>query len=157
LINRYTGNDYSNFKRTVHDAIHGENGPPVPHASTWFRDGPRHPRRVVSSTDNTGNGSDYSDDEVIIESATTNLKCPLTLLMFVEPWSNKKCPHTYEKAAFLGYFETEARAFQPSQRRGPVPSVRQVKCPETGCEAVSYLLQCLGVSEIMTVLDASTR
>ena len=34
---RYSeNNDYIGFRQSVHDARHGDEGPPLPHASTWF-------------------------------------------------------------------------------------------------------------------------
>ena len=138
---RYDVNDYRNFKRGVHDACHqGENAPPVPHASTWFDDDTSSSsRRVRNSTDNTNNADEDSDEEVIIQSETRNLKCPLTLQYFIEPYSNNKCKHTFEKAAILDYHQKNAVAFMPSTQRGQRTGPRQIKCPQTGCEKVSFL------------------
>ena len=142
---RYVNNDYKSFKRTVHDAMHpGDDSPPVPHASTWFSEnemaGSRN-RRTRNSTDNANNESDEEDD-VIIASATTNLKCPLTLQMFVEPYSNNICSHSFEKSAIIAYHYENGVAFAPpNQRRGQrtAEGPKQVKCPSVGCDAVSLL------------------
>jgi hypothetical protein len=82
-LDRYADhNDYRNFKRTVHDALHpGENQPPVPHASTWFpEDNPKESagarRRRNNTIDNTNNSD---DDEIEMVGLSTNLKCPLSL------------------------------------------------------------------------------
>lgn len=146
---RYVNNDYRGFKQTLHDALHpGDDAPPVPHPSTWFPTDPTdkaagsRSRRLGNSTDNMNNASD-EDDDVIIASATTNLKCPLTLQMFVEPYSNTVCKHTFEKAAIIAYHHDNAVAFaQPGQRRGhrAPEGPKQVKCPQLGCEAVSIIV-----------------
>lgn len=136
-------NDYKSFKRTVHDAMHpGEDAPPVPHASTWFTKdeapGSRN-RRQKNSADDVNDESD-EEDEVIIASATTNLKCPLTLQMFVEPYSNNVCSHSFEKSAIIAYHRENGVAFAPpNQRRGEraPQGPKQVKCPSVGCDAVS--------------------
>jgi len=128
----------------VHDALHhGPDAPPVPHANTWFPEdnadrssGSRRRRHG----DNT-NDDDDDDDEVIIARATTNLKCPITLQMFKEPYSNNVCKHTFEKSAILDYHRENAVAFMPPSQRGRgqrqhAQGPKQVKCPQTGCDAV---------------------
>ena len=132
-------NDYKNFKRAVHHALHpGENAPPVPHPNTWFKEASSS-RRLNNSTDNTNNADESSDDEVIIQSATTTLKCPLTLKYFNEPYSNHVCNHSFEKEAILDYHRINGVTFIPSSQRGQPASrsEKQVKCPQTGCEKVS--------------------
>jgi hypothetical protein len=130
----------------VHDALHpGYNQPPVPHASTWFPEeesnasaGAR--RRRNNTTDNTNNDDD-SGDEIEMTGVTFNMKCPLTLQTFTEPYSNNVCRHTFEKRALLEYFHGAATLFippgQPRGRGQPSQGVRQAKCPQTGCEKVS--------------------
>jgi hypothetical protein len=144
LAYRYVNNDYKSFKRTVHDAMHpGENAPQVPHASTWFPEtqtGGAQNKRARTSTDNANEESEEEDD-VIIAGATKDLKCPLTLQMFVEPYSNNVCPHAFEKSAITAYLDENGVAFAPpNQRRGQrtAQGPKQVKCPTVGCEAVSY-------------------
>lgn len=147
LASRYTNNDYKGFKQTVHDAMHPEDdAPPVPHASTWFPDDGRvssRSKRLGGGGENAKSESEEDDDDVIIASATTNLKCPLTLQLFVEPYSNNVCKHSFEKEAIISYHRDNAVAFiQASQRRGPRPQgqgPRQVNCPALGCDAVSAM------------------
>ncbi|TVY84540.1 E3 SUMO-protein ligase nse2 [Lachnellula suecica] len=135
---RYDVNEYREFKRIVHDAQHpGQDAPPVPHVRTWFPEdnasqGPQS-RRRNNMTDNTRNGSevDSSDDDVVIERATTNLKCALTLQYFKEPYTNSVCNHTFEKHAIVEYHNNNGSRF------GPGPKV--VKCPQTGCERMLEL------------------
>jgi E3 SUMO-protein ligase NSE2 len=130
----------------VHDALHpGENQPPVPHASTWFpEDNPKESagtrRRRNNTTDNTHN-AESSEDEIEMTGVTFNMKCPLTLQTFKEPYSNNICRHTFEKSAFMEYFNSSATVFvapgQPRSNRGQAPQgTRQAKCPQSGCEKV---------------------
>lgn len=127
-------NDYKNFKRIVHDAQnHGEDAPPVPHASTWFPDEANSSasrRRRNNTTDNANNGDEDSDDEIVIESATTNLKCCLTLRYFEEPYSTNICPHTFEKTAIIEYYQSNGVVFGGD-------GVKRFKCPQSGCDKVS--------------------
>jgi CheY-like chemotaxis protein len=83
------------------------------------------------------------DDDLQMTGVISSLKCPLTLRTFKEPYSNKKCKHTFEKSAILQFHRENAVSFvDPSQggRRGRgVPAgPKQLKCPERGCDAVSY-------------------
>lgn len=145
MTERYVNNDYKSFKRTVHDAMHpGDDAPPVPHASTWFSEnnmaGSRN-RRPRNSTDGA-NGESDDEDDVIIASATTNLKCPLTLQMFVEPYSNNVCSHSFEKSAIIAYLRENGVVYgQPNQRHGQrtANGPRQVKCPSVGCDVMLEL------------------
>lgn len=143
-------NEYKNFKRNIHDAQHSnlENAPPVPHASTWFpEDNPGQSassrRRRNNTTDNTNNDDD--EDEIEMTGSTINLKCPLSLQTFREPWSNTKCNHTFEKAAFLSYFNDSAVVYpQPNERAGRGQQPKQTKCPMPGCDKVSFALELSG-------------
>jgi SUMO ligase MMS21 Smc5/6 complex component len=123
----------------IHDAQnHGEDAPPVPRANTWFPDEANSPasrRRRNNTTDNTNNGDEESDDEIIIESATTNLKCCLTLQYFKEPYSTNICPHTFEKFAIVEYYDKNGTVFQ-----GPgSDDKKRFKCPQSGCDKVSCI------------------
>ncbi|XWW98594.1 hypothetical protein V2A60_006594 [Cordyceps javanica] len=118
-------NEYASFKKLWHDAAQGEDGPPLPDASRWFAaDGapilptvaPRAGRRRSRTVDQ----GDDSDDDIAVAREVTSLRCPLSLQEFVEPYSNKKCKHTFEKSAILDY----------------LPARGQVQCPQTGCSQV---------------------
>lgn len=130
------------FKQVIHDAQHpGDDAPPVPHARTWFPDdnvtqGSASRRRQNNTTDNTNNADD-SDDDVVIERATTSLKCSLTLQYFKEPFTSTVCNHTFEKSSILEYHRNEGRVFAGP---GPLSGQKVVKCPTSGCEAVSRSL-----------------
>ncbi|EKD15282.1 uncharacterized protein L3040_001649 [Drepanopeziza brunnea f. sp. 'multigermtubi'] len=128
-------NEYIGFKASVHDAQTQDSGAPAPPASTWFPDeapasGAGSRRRRNNLTDNTDNG-DESDDDVVIASASEILKCPLTLRYFEEPYSNKKCKHTFEKQPILEYHRNNAIQFRGTEKI--------VKCPQTGCDVMLAL------------------
>ncbi|KAH7319753.1 chromosomal organization and DNA repair protein Mms21 [Stachybotrys elegans] len=104
-------NDYAGFKKLWHDAAVGEDGPPLPDASRWFRsDG----QPVMSGI---GDEMDGSDDDIAVAREVVSLKCPLTLRVMKEPYSNRNCKHTFEKGALLDY----------------LPRQGAVQCPQTGC------------------------
>lgn len=94
-------------------------------------------RRQNSNTDNNNNGDEGSDDDIVIESATTNLKCGLTLKYFTEPFSNNICPHTFEKAAITEYYDKNATAYT---EQGGQRGERRFLCPQVGCEKVNPMI-----------------
>ena len=109
-------NDYAAFKKLWHDAKAGDDGPPLPDASRWFR-----PDGVPVMALGEDDGDE--DDDIVVQREHISLKCPLTFTEFVEPYSNNKCKHTFEKEAILDYL----RGGQEKQ------------CPQTGgCQAVSF-------------------
>lgn len=123
-------NDYAGFKKLWHDAAAGEGGPPLPDASRWFRpdgqpvmDRPGRRAAVDDGEAGDGDGDDDGhddDDDVAVESEKLSLKCPLTLRVMDEPYSNVKCKHAFEKSAILDY----------------LLSADSVQCPQTGCSQV---------------------
>lgn len=123
-------NEYASFKKLWHDAAQDEDGPPLADASRWFgadgtpilpRVGPRAGRGRSRVTDQ--GGGDDSDDDIAVAREVTSLRCPLSLQEFVEPYSNNKCKHTFEKSAIQDY----------------LPASGQVQCPQTGCSQVCSL------------------
>lgn len=143
-------NEYKQFKQGIHEAANqGDNAPPMPHARTWFpkENGERAAsgsrRRQNNTTDNTNNNDDDDDDddddEIQIAGFTQNLRCPLTLQAFTEPYSNNKCKHTFEKSAIIEYINDQGTVFHPPQQAGQARRAghRQAKCPQTGCDQVS--------------------
>lgn len=155
LTQRYsTNNTYIGFYRMVHDAKHpGDDIPPLPHASTWFRH-LEDPSTVnttaptTSTAETTGaarqrtrrrksspakNTAEEEEDDIAIERERISLKCPLTLLTFQEPLTSTKCPHSFEAQAILDMIST-------SPTTVPVPGgdrrnrVRAVKCPVCSVE-----------------------
>ncbi|RTE73179.1 hypothetical protein BHE90_012396 [Fusarium euwallaceae] len=106
-------NDYAGFKKLWHDAMAGEDGPPLPDASRWFRpDG-----RPVMSTTTPGAADDDDDDDIAVAREVLSINCPLTLQPMEQPYSNRKCKHTFEKTALLDY----------------LPMRSDAQCPQTGC------------------------
>lgn len=112
-------NDYAGFKKLWHDAMAGEDGPPLPDASRWFRpDG-----RPVMRTTTPGAADDDDDDDIAVAREVLSINCPLTLQPMKQPYSNRKCKHTFEKAALLDY----------------LPMRGDAQCPQTGCSEVRSL------------------
>ncbi|EEU47314.1 uncharacterized protein NECHADRAFT_67189 [Fusarium vanettenii 77-13-4] len=106
-------NDYAGFKKLWHDAMAGEDGPPLPDASRWFRpDG-----RPVMRATTPGAADDDDDDDIAVAREVLSINCPLTLQPMKQPYSNRKCKHTFEKAALLDY----------------LPLRGDAQCPQTGC------------------------
>jgi hypothetical protein len=114
-------NEYRDFKRIVHDAKYGDEGPPLGHEDTWFSEAGL-PEFGIT---NTQRGTFDDDDDIVMDRATISTRCPLTFQQFKEPFTSTKCPHTFEKNAILEYI-----------RRAPG---RMPHCPVTGCDQVSSL------------------
>lgn len=121
LTARYArNNDYRDFKRIVHDAKHGEEGPALAHEDHWFSE-EGSPAHGVTNTQR-----DFEDDDdIVMSKATFSTKCPLTLRQLNDPITSTKCPHSYEKATMLEYIRVN--------RAG-------VTCPVTGCDQVGFRL-----------------
>ncbi|PHH73762.1 hypothetical protein CDD80_3576 [Ophiocordyceps camponoti-rufipedis] len=114
-------NDYAAFKKSWHDAAAGKDGPPLPDASKWFRsDGQPVMDRPDAAADDAGDGrdgEDDDDDDIAVAREVISINCPLTLCPMVEPYSNNKCKHTFEKAAIRDYLSGQGA----------------LQCPQTGC------------------------
>ncbi|PFH56402.1 hypothetical protein XA68_16552 [Ophiocordyceps unilateralis] len=115
-------NDYAGFKKTWHDAAAGTDGPPLPDASKWFRsdgqpvmDRPDDAARRGKADDEEADDDD--DDEIAVAREVLSVNCPLTLRPMVEPYSNNKCKHAFEKAAIMEYLSRQD----------------ELQCPQTGC------------------------
>jgi mRNA (guanine-N7-)-methyltransferase len=133
---RYSSNNaYIGFYRIIHEAKHpGDDIPPLPHASTWFShledpttaapDRRTRHRRSPSAVDS---------DEIAIESERVSLKCPLTLLIFRDPVTSTKCPHSFEREAIedmIAHSSTTVPAPQSAGAAGrSTRRVRSIKCP----------------------------
>lgn len=125
-------NDYAAFKKLWHDAMAGEDGPPLPDASRWFRANGQPVMRGVGDGGAPEEGDD-DDDDIAVAREVLSINCPLTLRPMDQPYSNRKCKHTFEKAAILEYLTS----------RG------EHQCPQTGCSIVrrtSYTLISTGIS-----------
>ncbi|KAL2197787.1 zinc-finger of the MIZ type in Nse subunit-domain-containing protein [Corynascus similis CBS 632.67] len=88
-------NDYISFKRAWHDALHPEDQVPLPDPSTWFDEHGRPTKDAVMDAN--------EDDDLVVEREIIDLKCPLSLQIMREPYSNHQCKHTFEKAAILEF------------------------------------------------------
>ncbi|KAK4190923.1 E3 SUMO-protein ligase nse2 [Podospora australis] len=90
-----TNNDYIVFKKHWHLGLHRDDGVPLPDATTWFDEDGR-PVKTVGTNDN-------DDDDLVVEREIIDLKCPLSLQVYKEPFSNHKCKHTFEKSAITEF------------------------------------------------------
>jgi hypothetical protein len=107
MYQRYgLSNDYIQFKKLWHDATHGADRKPLPNAKQWF-------------DENDQEGGEDSDEDLIVAEEVIDLKCPLSLVMMKEPYTSKRCKHTFEKAAIFEFLHG-----------------RPQKCPQTGCNQV---------------------
>ena len=114
-------NDYVSFKKLWHDGLAGEDDAPLPDASQWFRaDGT--PVMGADARGTGGAGGDDSDDDLAVAREVLSLNCPLTLRPLDQPYSNRKCKHTFEKHAILDYLKNGGRG--------------EKECPQTGCSEV---------------------
>ncbi|KAF2472621.1 uncharacterized protein BDR25DRAFT_284171 [Lindgomyces ingoldianus] len=119
-------NDYIGFKSMVHDAKNGDNGPPLPHADTWFTERGS-PAPGITATQN---GAD-EDDDLVVDKATISTRCPITFQKFQEPVSSKKCPHSFEKHAILDFIRRSNVKIGGGPGRGQ--GEKAVQCPVSGC------------------------
>ncbi|KAI0133565.1 zinc-finger of the MIZ type in Nse subunit-domain-containing protein [Xylariales sp. AK1849] len=107
LYRRYgLNNDYVQFKKLWHDAVHGNEGKPLPNPERWFNE-------------NGEEGVDDEDEDLIIAEEVIDLKCPLSLIVMTEPYTSDKCKHTFEKTAISEFLNSKPG--------------RKAQCPQTGC------------------------
>ncbi|CZR42237.1 uncharacterized protein FPRO_09539 [Fusarium proliferatum ET1] len=108
-------NDYAGFKKLWHDAMAGDEGPPLPDASRWFTaDGEP---IMTGDVKGAGAGVGDDDDDIAVEREVKSINCPLTLQPMKDPYTNRNCKHTFEKAALLEY----------------LPMRGESQCPQAGC------------------------
>ncbi|KXX83413.1 E3 SUMO-protein ligase nse2 [Madurella mycetomatis] len=91
-------NDYISFKKNWHDAIHPEDQVPLPDASTWFDEHGRPTKGVATDAG--------EDEDLVVEREIIDLKCPLSLQIMKEPYSNHQCKHTFEKSAIIEFIRS---------------------------------------------------
>ncbi|TKA80058.1 hypothetical protein B0A49_02498 [Cryomyces minteri] len=126
-------NTYVNFRKLVHDAQNGEEGPPLPHASTWFIDGEA-PAPGITTRSGAVAAENDSDDDIAIARERISTKCPLTLKEFEEPLTSRKCPHSFEKDAIMQMIAQSSARIGGSNRRGARDGEQVVQCPVPGCK-----------------------
>lgn len=120
-------NEYATFKKLWHLGLVGEDGPPLPDASRWF-DARGNPVMSSAGVDSAGqNGSldsvaadDDDDEDIAVAREVVSLICPLTQSIMTEPYSNRRCKHTFEKEAIKHHLRVSGTA----------------QCPQTGCSQV---------------------
>lgn len=134
-ITRYAGdNNYIGFYKMVHDSkFPSDDVPPLPHSSTWFKhlEDPNESTTGTSTRSrNQGRAPPDDDDEIAIQRERVSLKCPLTLMSFVDPVTSTKCPHSFEREAITNMINSSRTTIAPpgGARRGQ-SRVRFVKCP----------------------------
>ncbi|KIX03879.1 uncharacterized protein Z518_07432 [Rhinocladiella mackenziei CBS 650.93] len=151
LTEKYAyNNSYKGFYRVLFDAKHpGESAPPMPNERLWFA--AEEGREVISSqrqrpgSHEADDDGDEEDDEIEIASEKVRLKCPITLLPYVDPVTSARCNHSYEKTAIQEILQTTSDhvPWTPEQlaefsrldrhersRRERQMRTPQVKCPE---------------------------
>ncbi|KAI1088272.1 zinc-finger of the MIZ type in Nse subunit-domain-containing protein [Rostrohypoxylon terebratum] len=102
-------NDYIGFKRLWHDAVHGDDGKPLPDASKWFGQ-------------NGGEEDEDEDEELVIAGEQLDIHCPLSMAVMQDPYTSSVCKHTFEKNSITQFLMN-----QPGRR---------ARCPQTGCNKV---------------------
>jgi hypothetical protein len=117
-------NDYREFKRTVHDAKYGDEGPTLGHEDTWFNES----GSPAPGITDTRRGDLDDDDDIVVDKATISTRCPITYQQFKDPYTSTKCPHTFEKNAVLDMIRSGGHR---------VDGQRAIECPVNGCSQVS--------------------
>ncbi|KAI4685942.1 uncharacterized protein J4E88_003779 [Alternaria novae-zelandiae] len=113
-------NDYREFKRTVHDAKYGDEGPTLGHEDTWFNES----GSPAPGITDTRRGDLDDDDDIVVDKATISTRCPITYQQFKDPYTSTKCPHTFEKNAVLDMIRSGGHR---------VDGQRAIECPVNGC------------------------
>lgn len=113
-------NSYIEFKRNWHEGLYPNDEIPVPDPKTWFdRNGqPQHLTEAV------GGGEDDSDDDLQISREKRSFRCPLSLVALTEPYTCRRCKHSFQKEAIYSYL-----GIKGPNSRGLVKG-----CPESGCD-----------------------
>ncbi|KAK4150887.1 zinc-finger of the MIZ type in Nse subunit-domain-containing protein [Chaetomidium leptoderma] len=91
-------NDYISFKRNWHDSLHPEDQVPLPDPSTWFDEHGMPTKDALADTN--------EDDDLVVEREIIDLKCPLSLQIMKEPYSNHQCKHTFDKASIMEFIRS---------------------------------------------------
>jgi hypothetical protein len=119
-------NDYATFKKLWHLGLVGEDGPPLPDATRWFdaRGNPVMSYGAAAAVGGFESDEGDEDDDIAVAREVVSLICPLTQSVMREPYSNRRCKHTFEKEAIQHHLRVSGTA----------------QCPQTGCAQVCYLL-----------------
>lgn len=128
---RYSKNNaYISFRGLIHDARHGESAPPLPHPDTWFTERGS-PAPGITGRITAGGDADGDEDDIVVDRSTISTRCPITFLPLKDPYTSKKCPHTFEKQAILDMIRRSTIKVA-SDSGGPQEKAAQ--CPVTGCD-----------------------
>ncbi|KAI1636941.1 zinc-finger of the MIZ type in Nse subunit-domain-containing protein [Biscogniauxia mediterranea] len=111
-------NDYVGFKGMWHDAVHGADGKPLPDASKWFTQGGGG-RNNNGEGEEEGDEDEDEDEDLVVAEEHISIHCPLSMVVMQDPYTSRKCKHTFEKAAIAVFLRD-----QPGRR---------AQCPQTGC------------------------
>lgn len=132
LEERYGGNQaYAEFRGLIHDALHGEDGPPRPPPSEWFKEG------VPARPGETQQNEDDDDEDIQVTRAVTSTKCPITLQEFREPLTSTKCPHTFEASAIKEMI-SQSRSHMTRDTSG-LTGGPVIQCPVASCDVMLCL------------------
>lgn len=112
-------NAYIDFKRNWHQGLFPDVDVNVPDPHTWFdRDG--NPQHETAA----GADEDDEDDDIQIAREKRSYRCPLSLAVLTEPYTCRRCKHSFQKEAIFDYLGITSRAARGLEK----------KCPETGCQ-----------------------
>lgn len=115
-------NDYITFKRAMHDAQNPDETKPLPHATAWF--GPDGEPVLPKVGEAAG---DDDEEELQITGGKLDTRCPLSMTELTEPYTSKRCKHSFQKDAILEFI----RLWRPGAQGN------RCMCPVVGCDKVS--------------------
>lgn len=122
-----THNEYIAFKKLWHDALHGAENKPLPDASRWFSEDAaggqgRRRKNAAEDDEEEQQQDDDDDDDLIIDQEHVSLACPLSMQIMREPFTSRKCRHTFDKSSIEQFLGRAAK-----------------QCPQTGCSEMLAL------------------
>lgn len=88
-------NSYINFRRSWNDGLCIEEETPVPDPSTWFDQDGR-PQHIIGR-------ESADDDEIQISRENKSFRCPLSLVEMTEPYTCRRCGHSFQKENITQY------------------------------------------------------
>ena len=110
LTQRYAHhNDYVEFYGYVHAAKHDpDNVPAMVHADFWFAE--EEGRETQRLAQEALERDDDADSDLEVRSERISIRCPITYMDFVDPWTARTCKHSFEKEAILSLVKQAGRA-----------------------------------------------
>lgn len=125
-------NSYIDFRRRWNEGACFEQDVPVPDPATWFDDEGR-PQHVVGRQ-----SVDQADDDIQIASENKSYRCPLSLAEMSEPYTCRRCGHSFQKEALLRYLNVDKHGDPTS-------------CPVIGCR-ITVMLSSFPTGNIITAM-----